>query len=372
MKRNQIIILSIFFVITALIYLRLMATKSDKEPEDKTPSTIQYVPVREVQNVQRNMEITSYGQISPVAELEVAFEVQGRLKKGAVTLKPGIRFKQGQVLYSVDANEAEQSLNARKVQLANLIITALPDIELDFPQQTNKWIDFLNKIQPSATLPELPSILSGKERMFVTSRNILSEYYNLKSLEERLRKYTYTAPFDGTVVEIYAEPGSIVNPGGRIAKIAKTGDFEVKVPINTNLLERYRKEGTATFTNAKGTIVGTGKITRVSDVINQRTQSADVYYSIHPLKGSEIYNGMFLNASIKQRANLASMAIPTVALKDGKVLILKDEKLIERSVENVSSKPDTVFVTGLKDGEILVLEPVQKDSQVKKYKGIKR
>ena len=81
---------------------------------------------------------------------------------------------------------------------------------------------------------------------------------------------------------------------------------------------------------------------------------------------------MFLNASIKQRANLASMAIPTVALKDGKVLILKDEKLIERSVENVSSKPDTVFVTGLKDGEILVLEPVQKDSQVKKYKGIKR
>ena len=108
-----------------------------------------------------------------------------------------------------------------------------------------------------------------------------------KRLEERLRKYTYTAPFDGTVVEIYAEPGSIVNPGGRIAKIAKTGDFEVKVPINTNLLERYRKEGTATFTNAKGTIVGTGKIIRVSDVINQRTQSADVYYSIQPAKGSE-------------------------------------------------------------------------------------
>lgn len=372
MKRNQIIILSIFFVVTALIYLRLMATKSDKEPEEKTASTIQYIPVREVHNVVRNMEITSYGQISPVAELEVAFEVQGRLKKGELTLKPGIRFRKGQVLYSVDANEAEQSLNARKVQLANLIITALPDIELDFPQQTNKWIDFLNKIQPSATLPELPAISSGKERMFVTSRSILSEYYNLKSLEERLRKYTYTAPFDGTVVEIYAEPGSIVNPGGRIAKIAKTGDFEVKVPINTNLLERYRDEGTATFSNAKGKVVGTGKIIRVSDVINQRTQSADVYYSIQPVKASEIYNGMFLNASIKQRANLASMAIPTVALKDGKVLILKDEKLIERSVENVSSKPDTVFVTGLKDGEILVLEPVQKDSQVKKYKGIKR
>lgn len=372
MKRNQIIILGFFFVVTAVIYLLLISNKSPKIPKEKEENTTKYVPVRKVSNIQRDMLITSYGQISPIVELDVAFEVQGRLLGGAVHLKPGTQFRQGQVLYRVDAEESVQTLNARKVQLANLVINALPDIELDFPQQANKWIDFLNGVRPGSDLPDLPTISSGKERMFVTSRNILSEYYNLKSLEERMKKYTYIAPFNGTVIEIYAEPGSIVNPGGRIARIARTGDFEVKVPISTSQLKQYKDKGVATFTDSRGRLVGSGKIIRISDVINQRTQSADVYYSIKPEKDADMYNGMFLNATIQQEATDPTMAVPRTAVKDNRVLILQDGKLLERTVTQISSVPDTVYVTGLKDGETLVLEQVQKDSEVKLYKGINR
>jgi len=318
------------------------------------------------------MEITSYGQISPIIEIDVAFEVQGRLIKGSQTLQPGVKFSQGQLLYSIDIEKTKQTLSARRIQYVNLVIGALADLELDYPQSLNKWVNFLNNIQPNQSLPELPAITSGKERMFLTSRSILSEYYNIKSLEERYKKYTYHAPWSGSVVEIISEPGSIINPGIRIARIAKTGDFEVKVSITLSQIELYKKKGAATFLDSKNTTVGTGKIIRISDVMNQKTQSIDVYYSIIPNKEAMIYNGMFVNATIHQVSEEATMAIPRMAMKDSKVMILKDGKLQEKIVELISSAPDTVFVKGLNNGELFVLEQIQTLAKITKFKGINR
>jgi hypothetical protein len=289
-----------------------------------------------------------------------------------LVLKPGVRFSQGQTLYSVDASEAKQTLSARRTQFAQLLIAVLADLEMDYPQVYGKWVDFLNKIQAGSSLPELPAIQSGKERMFVTSKNIVAEYYNIKSLEERYKKYIYNAPWSGSIVDIVSEPGSIINPGVKIARIAKTGDFEVKVPISLSQIELFKEKGVAKFTNSKSELVGTGKIIRISDVINQKTQSVDVYYSISPIGNAKIYNAMFLNASINQTLNEESMAIPRMAVKDGQVMVLSKNKLIPRNVEIVNNKPDTVFVQGLKNGEMVVLEQIQTLEKITKFKGITR
>jgi len=372
MKRNQIIILGLFFVISAVIYVILRKNKADEAPKGAKSTTELFVPVRKVLNEIRPMEITSYGQVSPIVEIDVAFEVQGRLQKGTQTLKPGVRFSQGQTLYSVDATEARQTLNARRTQFAQLIIAVLADLEMDYPQSYNKWVDFLNKIQPGTMLPELPAIQSGKEKMFVTSKNIVAEFYTIKSLEERYKKYVYSAPWGGSVVDIVSEPGSIINPGVKIARIAKTGDFEVKVPISLAQIDLFKSKGVAKFTDAKKTLVGTGKIIRISDVINQKTQSVDVYYSISIIGNAKVYNGMFLNASINQVSTDESMGVPRMAVKDGQVMTLVNDKLIVRNVEIVNNKPDTVFITGLKNGEMVVLEQIQSLEKITKFKGITR
>lgn len=372
MKRNQIVILVIALVIAALIYIRLRANQPDSIDEKKAGNTELFVPVRVVKNELKNQQIVSYGQISPLVEIDIAFEIQGRLKQGSLNLKPGVHFSAGQLLYSVDVEETKQTLSARRTSFANLIIGSLAELEMDYPQAANKWIDYLNKIQPTSTLPELPAFNSGKERMFMTSRNIISEYYNIKSLEERYKKYSYMAPWSGTVVDVISEPGSIINPGVKIARIAKVGDFEVKVPISLTQLDMFKSKGVSTFTDSKGEKVGTGKIVRISDVINQKTQSVDVYYSIKAFPDARIYNGMFVNAEIKQMATIESMAIPRMAVKDNKVLVLENTQLKTRLIEIVNTKPDTVFVKGLKDGETVLLEQVQSAQKVTKYKGIKR
>lgn len=372
MKRSQIILLTVFLVITGLIYITLSNNKKEDNKELKAENNTLFVPIVKAKNEMRSLKLTSYGQILPNSEVIVSVEVQGKLMKGAVTMKPGTNFKEGQILYKIDNQEALYALSARKTALSNLVINALPDIELDFPAEKQKWLRFLEQLDPFKMLPELPQIRSEKERMFITSRTILTEYYNLKSQEERMLKYFYAAPFSGTVVAVYAEPGAIANPGGQIAKIAKSGDYEVKVPISMADLKLYKENSSAEFYDSKNTKIATGKIIRISDVINQQTQSADVYYSVKALPEQHIYHGMYLNVSINKESTKETVTLPRVAVKDGKVKILKNNELHPVDVMIVSSKPDSVFVTGLTNGQSVVLEQVESTDSKVKYKGIVR
>lgn len=373
MKRSQIILLSVFLVISGLIYMALAKNKKDivkeMKPEDKTV----YVPIREVLNSERTVPLESYGQVNPNSEINISFEVQGKLLKGDVLMKPGMKFRKGQLLYHLNKSDSEYTLKARKSALSTLIVSILPDIELDFPKERNKWVKFLNGLDPSAkSLPDFPETNSEKESLFIVGRNILTEYYSLKSLEEQLKKFAYYAPFNGTVISVNAEPGAIASPGMMIARIAKTGEYEVKIPISMDDLEDFKSHQQATFKNSSGEIIGKGKIIRISDVVNQQTQSADVYYSIQPESGSQIYNGMFLTVSIPKETTKSTMTIPRAAMRRGKVTILENAKLVERSVIQVGAIPDSVFITGLNDGEFVVLEELEKADPTKKYIGIKR
>lgn len=372
MKRSQIILFALFLVLTGSIYGILKMNKKERVKSMKEEDKIVYVPVREVNNIVRLMPVTSYGQITPNTELIVSFEVQGKLIQGDKELKPGTKFSKGQMLYRVDNEEAFFSLSARKSALANLILSALPDIEMDFPSEKDKWMKFMNDLNPANILPELPRISSNKEKMFLTSRNIISEYYNLKSTEARISKYFYPAPFSGTVLEVYAEPGSIANPGGQIAKIAKVGNYEVKVPIDLKELENFKQQNLATFINSNGQKVGAGKIIRISDVVNQQTQSADVYYSINPLEGEKIYHGLFVSVSIDRKEEQASMALPRTAVKDDKVNVLVGSKIEPKNIKIVGAVPDTVFVTGLTNGQKVLLEQLEDNRADLEFKAVAR
>jgi hypothetical protein len=326
-----------------------------------------------VKNKLKILSLQSYGQVTPNSEINIAFEIQGKLERGNITMKPGTNFRSGQILYRVNNKEAHNAYSASIANFSSLVINVLPDIELDFPAERDKWILFLNSLSTAERLPKLPESNSPKEFTLITNRSIRAEYFNLLTQEARLEKYFYVAPFSGTVISTSAEPGSITSPGMTIARIAKTGDFEVKVPIAMDDLELYRDKGFASFSNSSDTtIIATGKILRVSGVINQQTQSADVYYSVIPIKGKPIYNGMHLNVSIEREAHKNTVTIPRTCFKNDKVMVLQGNSLVPVNVFVVKKIPDSLIVTGLKDGQLLVLEQIGNAGKGLKYKGIKR
>lgn len=358
MKRSQIVLFSIFLFISGLIYIPILLNKKAYKKDIKEISKTVFVNIKEVENQPHVITLNAYGQISPITELIVSFEIQGKLVKGKNRLKPGTHFNAGEALYMIDGEEMFYTMASRKIAFAGMIANALPDFLIDFPNESEKWLTFLDAVHPQNLLEEFPRMSNKKESLFWTTRGIKTEYYSLVSLEKRYEKYTYRAPFSGTVVEIYSEPGSIVNPGTQIAKIAKTGDYELKVPVSIDDLEKYKKSNIARFTDGNKTEIANGKIIRVSDVVNQRTQSVDVYYSVVPVNGNRVYNGMFLNATIDRQEEKNAVVLPITAVSDGKVLILKGTRLVEKEVLQVGDKPDSVYVKGLTNGTKVLLEQV--------------
>lgn len=372
MKRSQIILFSVFIVLSALIYTPVIMNKKDYEKTVKSESKTKFVPVEVVKNETHLMTLNSYGQVSPVTELLVSFEVQGKLIQGDKRLKPGVSFRKGELLYKVDSKEYVTSIMSRKTALTGLIAQSMPDFALDFPQQKQKWEEFMLSITAAGLLPELPGTSSEKERLFWTTRNVLTEYYNILSMESRVAKYFYYAPFSGTITEVYSEPGSIANPGAQIAKIARTGEFELKVPVSLEVLDHYKNQKKAKFTNSEGNIIATGSVIRVSDVINQRTQSADVYYSVKPSGEQQIYNGLYLNVILDVETETNSTLLPRTAVNEGKVAILNNGKVEFREVVQLGEKTDSLYVSGISDGQTVILEQIGKISDEITYKPIER
>lgn len=372
MKRSQIILFVISIVISGSIFVVLKANQKTQSKTMKEEDKTVHIRTKKVKNAPQRISLVSYGQITPNMELNVAFQIQGELQKGNIVMKPGTNFRAGQVLYRVDNTDAKFNFEMKKAVISNMILSSLPDIELDFPDERNKWVGFINNLSPSkSTLPALPKMTSTKEEMFFMGRNFFPEFYALQQLEAQMDKYVFIAPFNGTVIATFAEPSSIISPSMQVAKIAKTEDFEVKVPIAIADLDNYRKKSSAEFVNEDEKVIGTGEILRVSNVINQQTQSADVYYSIKAAEGVTIYSGLYVNVSINQENNTLKKCavLPRTAILDGKVKVIEGTKIIEVKVNQVGSIPDSIYLTGLKDGQEVLMEQIGTIEKDVKYRG---
>ena len=370
MKKNQIILFAILLAITGVLYLMVLANQKEEIKEKKGAETRKYVSVRIIDNQERSLTISTYGQIVPFTELDIAFEISGRLQSGDLLMKPGTKFAKNDLLYKVNSEEMFYNLNARKEQLSRLIIGVLPDISIDFHEDYEKWSLFLKNIKPSGFLPNLPSFSSEKEALFISSKGIYAEYWTIKGMEERISKYIYLAPFNGAVSEIYTEPGAIINPGGRIAKVFNQEKMEVRLPIPIDFIDKFQKTGRVTFSDANGIEVAEGKLLRTSSEINKNTQSVDAYYSIMPEKGVSLLSGQYVTASIDNLISESVAVIPASALKENEVYLLNNNELKRKSVKIISQKQDSMFVEGLKNTDTLVVEFITPSKTIKKYIGI--
>ena len=70
----------------------------------------------------------------------------------------------------------------------------------------------------------------------MTGRGIISSYYGVKSAEERLNKYSITAPFDGIVSSTFFENGTMARAGLVLGEFINSDSFEMKSisRLNTN------------------------------------------------------------------------------------------------------------------------------------------
>jgi len=318
--------------------------------------TLKIVSVQIANNSNQNSEIKSSGRVVSLNNITISSETSGKLE-GDFSIKKGVKFRKGSILFKVKNTDIDLLVKAKKSKFMNLLSSNLAEIKLDFPDEYKKWDDFFNSLSLEKTIGNLPETNSSKEKNFIISRGIMSEYLSVKSDEEKLRKYTVRAPFDGVISKSYTDIGANVNMGSPVIDVIRDGKKEVELTINTSENEFIKIGSEVLLTDGTNTFVG--KITRKGNFVNEKTQNISVFTEISS-DTEMIYSGMYLEGTISSNITNNVCKIPRRSIfSENNIYVVNSESKLEiMSVEIISYQGSNVLVRGINNNTMVVNEPL--------------
>ncbi|WP_420318707.1 efflux RND transporter periplasmic adaptor subunit [Ekhidna sp.] len=357
MKRKLIIILSSVGILALAVVLAGVFASQKEDPKDKTPVTLKKVVQTKKVNYQTvQTEVVSYGRVQTAQTLDLLSEVSGRMYQGNVRLKEGERFKKGQLIFYIDDKEPALNLKSQKSNFLRDLAGILPDLKVDFNSNFEAWNSYFNSLDIDKKFGPLPDAGSEKEKIFLATKGIYSTYYTIKSAEARLDKHRYYAPFDGSIMQVNMQSGSFVNPGVSIGKVMRRGVHELKVAVETKDIPWIKENSPVKIYSDETDQYLEGYVSRISDFVNQNTQSVDVFIAIQS-SDQKIYDGQFFQASIPARTINDGMIMPRNAIYNGnEVFVVEDSLLKSRKISVVRLVDEEAIIRGLDRGEDLVID----------------
>jgi multidrug efflux pump subunit AcrA (membrane-fusion protein) len=359
-----IIILLLFGLVASISYSvgkDYGVTNAEKIREENSKKeqahlkSVKSVLATKVKNTKIKNKLSSTGRVVSVNNITISSEVQGRLVNN--TFKKGTEIRKGEVIFSVKNTELKLLVEAKKSRFMSLISANMADINLDFNNEFTKWNNFFNAIDINSDLPIFPQINTTKEKNYIISRSILSQYLALKSDEEKLRKYIVRAPFDGIITKSYSDIGANVNPGTPIVDFIRKDEMEIELTVSTNEIDFINIGDKVNFKDNKKIYIG--QITRKGGFVNANTQNISVFSSINA-DVSTLYNGMYVDAKIITQLKDDVFRIPSRAIfNNNKVFKIGDGNKLEIGQVNIIAyQEDAVIVDNLEDNTIIVKEPL--------------
>jgi membrane fusion protein, multidrug efflux system len=317
---------------------------------------IKSVSVIKVTNSDLQSEITSSGRVVSLNNISISSEVSGKLE-GNFSIKKGTKFRKGNVLFKVRNTDIKLLVDAKKSQFMNLLSSNLADIKLDFPEEYAKWDKFFNSITLNSHIGSIPEMTTSKEKNFIISKGIMAEYLSVKSDEEKLKKYTVRATFDGVITKSYTDIGANVNMGSAVIDVIRNGKMEVELTVSTSEIEFIKVGNSVSFTD--GATNFKGEIIRKGSFVNENTQNISVFAEINSAT-ELLFSGMYLNATITSNAISDVCKIPRRALfSDNKIFIVNSENKLETmSVNIISNQGNNVVVDNINNNTMVVSEPL--------------
>ncbi|PRZ01015.1 efflux RND transporter periplasmic adaptor subunit [Marinilabilia salmonicolor] len=334
----------------------LFSLKKEPKPTPK-PQVDVYVKAETVQYKDLQAVVSSSGRLHALNEVVVSSEVTGRLSEGDVPFRNGQKFQKGQILAEVVNPEFPLGLKARKSRFLQSLAVILPDLRLDFPDSFSRWESFFENINIEKPLPAMPEPQSSKERIFLASRNIISDYYSILADQARLEKHQIRAPFTGAFNNIMQDPGVVVNPGSQLATIVRTDVYELEVPVIMDEVRFISVGDSVQVENDNSSAAWKGVVKRIGSVVNPSSQAVSVFVSVPGSYG--LFDGMYLTAHLYGSKVKDVMEMPRNAVfNNNHVYVLEEMRLIEKPIEIVKRNDQTLFLRGLHEGEELVVEPL--------------
>ena len=357
MKRKILnIAITLSILAAAILASAFMIKNKPEPPRDMDKHEVLYVKTAPATTSEIYPEASYRGRVTSLENVVLSAEVSGKILLGDVPLKEGQSFRKGDVLVHIYNENMKAALQSMRSSYLQLMSSALPDLKIDYPDQYEKWSDFFNNIDINAMMPDLPNIESEKERVFVASKNILTQYYSIIQQEVNFTKYTLYAPFNGTYKTVNSEVGSVASMNMQIATLIRTDEMEVIVPVLPEELEWINKGMNVELNRNNGSTIK-GCVSRVAGFIDPGSQSVNVYVSVRNNRSSQLLEGEYVEAQFTSKGFVAGMLIPREALlNENSIYVLEDGKIEKRQVNVVERLEDFYIIEGFNEDESIVVE----------------
>jgi multidrug efflux pump subunit AcrA (membrane-fusion protein) len=299
-----------------------------------------------------NNSIEVDGRLQAYERVTISSKVTGVMKQNSANVREGKYFKKGALLYAVDDQEAIFNLQAQKSALFTSIAQMMPDLKFDYPDAFTKWESYLSKFDVNQAIHEIPEAGTNQEKYFVAGRNILNQYYSIKSLETRLNDYKIYAPFSGIVTQSNVYAGSIISPGTALATMINTSVYELTSPIPLSQLEYIKVGQPVVLTSTDLAKQWTGKVNRIGNKIDPTTQNIPIYVTV---SGKGLKDGMYLSGTLKGSTLDEVVKLPKdIFLNPETIYIVKDSIVTAKEISSVKRVDNHVLARGLAEDEAVI------------------
>lgn len=318
----------------------------------EVPPSIKTVYAEPVVNTEVPIVVNANGNLVAAKKVELFAEVQGIFRNAGKPFKAGQRYEKGEVLMRIDREEFYTSLLAQRSTLYDLITSMMPDLKFDYPESFEHWEVYLNDFDINENIQPLPEPISDNERYFVNGRQVVTTYYNIKNLEERLVKYEIIAPFDGILTETAINGGTLIRSAQKLGEFVSLGQFELEVNVNQQYLDILKIGEPVLLTDLSGNREWQGVVKRINGRLDQATQTVRVFIAV---SGKELIEGMYMEAHIAARSEQNALEIPrTLLINEKELFVVEDGKLVIKQIETVYYTNKTAVIKGLEDGTMML------------------
>jgi membrane fusion protein (multidrug efflux system) len=326
-------------------------------------ATVDVIPIKKVKTLaiaNKNIKsgFSAQGRLRAYDKTDIVAEVQGMmLPTLEKRFKIGTRYTKDEVMIDIENVESRLALKSQKAQLHTAITAMMPDMKIDMPASFSNWKAYLDKFDVNQSIRTFPKHLSDREEYYVSTKNLHSQFYNIKSAEVRLEKFQVKAPFDGILTTSSVNKGGFVRAGSPLGTLMNTAKYEMEAAVQVADLAYIKRGSSVKVTSDDSGKSWTGIVKRIGDLVDATTQTATVYIG---LSGNGLREGQYLRAMINTSAITQATEIPRSWLVDNdKLYVIEGGTLKLQTVEVVKVEDDKAIVRGMKNDTRLLAEKVK-------------
>ncbi len=355
-KRKIILSVLGVLLIIASIYGAIAIVNSKNMPKPRPEKVVKTVFVDTVKNGIVDIVVPANGNLKAKQRVELYAEVQGVFNQGNKLFRAGQQYRKGETIIRIDAAEYAASVQSAKSNLYNQITSIMPDLRLDYPEVFDKWQKYLNGFDMAKSTPQLPDMISDKEKYFISGRGILTSYYNVKNLEQRLAKYRIAAPFNGVLTEALVTEGTLIRSGQKLGEFINTDVYELEVAVSKTYSDLLKLGEKVELLDLEGEKTYIGTVSRINGNVDQASQTIKAFIEV---KDESLKEGMYLEANLSAKKETDAIEVDRgLLLENDRIFVVKDSILDLIDVRPVYFSNKKVVLKDVPDGITIVSKPV--------------